>query len=374
MTPARAAPGPAAAADARPQAPAGGERRARPRSPRPRRTAPGRRVRRHGPAQRRDPRARLLPELRRQPVRPADLPGESTTQLQSEENGTPLFNRAIAATYPTGSTFKPVTAMAAIEEGVITPDEHDRRRRQVRARRPRFQNAGEAVYGPLQIPGALTVSSDVFFYQLGLGMNPTGPVLQEWARRLGIGRRTGIDIPGEFAGLVPDSKWRNEGYEEYLRCVKKAKVTPARTRRCSRAAASSARGRRATTSTSPSARATCRRRRCSSPPPTRRSSTAAASCARTSASRSRTAAAACSRSCACPPGAASNSTDAAATRSWPACTAPPPPPAARRATSSPTSRTATSCTARPAPPSASRTPTSPGTPATSTIRPSRSSW
>jgi penicillin-binding protein 2 len=54
-------------------------------------------------------------------------------------------------------------------------------------------------------------------------------VLQEWAKRLGVGRRTGIDIPGEFSGLVPDSKWRNEGYKEYLRCAKKAKVTPGTT-------------------------------------------------------------------------------------------------------------------------------------------------
>jgi len=46
------------------------------------------------------------------------------------------------------------------------------------------------------------------------------------ARRLGIGRRTGIDIPGEFAGLVPDAAWRDKGYDEYLKCAKKAKVTP----------------------------------------------------------------------------------------------------------------------------------------------------
>ena len=54
-------------------------------------------------------------------------------------------------------------------------------------------------------------------------------MLQEWAKRLGVGRRTGIDIPGEFAGLVPDSQWRNEGYKEYLRCAKKAKVEPGTT-------------------------------------------------------------------------------------------------------------------------------------------------
>ena len=150
-------------------------------------------------------------------------------QLSSEERGAPLFNRAIAATYPTGSTFKPITAMAALEEGVITPSstivddgEFDLGDRVL-------HNARDASYGALQLPGALTVSSDIFFYQLGLDMNGRGPVLQEWARRLGIGRRTGIDIPGEFAGLVPDSEWRDEGYKEYLRCAKKAKVEPGTT-------------------------------------------------------------------------------------------------------------------------------------------------
>jgi penicillin-binding protein 2 len=149
--------------------------------------------------------------------------------LSSEELGAPLFNRAIAATYPTGSTFKPVTAMAALEEGIITPATpiHDDGEFELGDRV--FKNAQDASYGTLTLPGAMTVSSDVFFYQLGAELNGRGPVLQEWARRLGVGRRTGIDIPGEFAGLVPDRKWRDEGYKAYLRCTTKAKVKPVTT-------------------------------------------------------------------------------------------------------------------------------------------------
>ncbi|HEX5780719.1 MAG TPA: penicillin-binding transpeptidase domain-containing protein, partial [Solirubrobacteraceae bacterium] len=150
-------------------------------------------------------------------------------QLSSEELGAPLFNRAIAATYPTGSTFKPITAMAALEEGVITPTTPIVDDGEFELGDRVFKNAKDAVFGTLSLPGAMTVSSDVFFYTLGAEMNGRGPVLQEWARRLGIGRRTGIDIPGEFAGLVPDSKWRNEGYKEYRACAKKAKVTPGTT-------------------------------------------------------------------------------------------------------------------------------------------------
>jgi penicillin-binding protein 2 len=140
-------------------------------------------------------------------------------ELSSEENGAPLFNRAIAATYPTGSTFKPITAMAALEEGVITPATpiHDDGSFELGDRV--LRNAEGAVNGTIALPRAMTVSSDVFFYELGLQMNGRGPVLQQWARRLGLGRRTGIDLPGEFEGLIPDRKWRDKGYEEYVECT-----------------------------------------------------------------------------------------------------------------------------------------------------------
>jgi penicillin-binding protein 2 len=147
-------------------------------------------------------------------------------ELNSEANGAPLFNRAIAATYPTGSTFKPVTAMAALEEGIITPSSTIVDGGVFKLGDREFKNAKDAVFGPLNLSAALKVSSDVFFYNLGAEANARGPIIQDWARRLGIGRRTGIDIPGEFAGLVPDADWRNEGYDEYLDCTKKAKVEP----------------------------------------------------------------------------------------------------------------------------------------------------
>jgi penicillin-binding protein 2 len=146
-------------------------------------------------------------------------------QLNSEAKGAPLFNRAIAATYPTGSTFKLVTAMAALEEGLITPSSTIVDSGVFKLGTGEFKNAKDAVFGPLQLRRALTVSSDVFFYELGAQANGKGPIIQDWARRLGIGRKTGIDIPGEFAGLVPDAEWRNHGYDEYLKCTKKANVT-----------------------------------------------------------------------------------------------------------------------------------------------------
>jgi penicillin-binding protein 2 len=87
-----------------------------------------------------------------------------------------------------------------------------------------FRNAQDAVFGTLALPRALQVSSDVFFYQLGAAANERGPVIQEWARKLGFDEPTGIDLPGEYGGLVPDSKWRNSEFEKYVKCAKKAKV------------------------------------------------------------------------------------------------------------------------------------------------------
>jgi penicillin-binding protein 2 len=149
---------------------------------------------------------------------------ETYEELNSEENGAPLFNRAISAGYPTGSTFKPITAVAAVDEGIITPSTPLSDPGVFRYGGREFSNARGAVYGTLALPRALQVSSDVFFYQLGALANERGPIIQDWARKLGFDEPTGIDLPGEYGGLVPDSKWRNAEFEDYLKCAKKAKV------------------------------------------------------------------------------------------------------------------------------------------------------
>ena len=149
---------------------------------------------------------------------------ETYERLNSEASGAPLFNRATTAAYPTGSTFKPVTAFAALADKIITPSTPLNDPGVFRYGGREFKNARDAVFGSLALPRALTVSSDVFFYQLGARLNERGPVLQEWARKLGFGHPTGIDLPGEFAGLVPDRRWRDDGFREYERCRKKAKL------------------------------------------------------------------------------------------------------------------------------------------------------
>ncbi len=136
--------------------------------------------------------------------------------LSSEALGKPLFNRAIQAGYPTGSTFKLITATAALESGHITPDTVLNDPGSLTVGGVKFENAGGAVHGALALRQALTVSSDVFFYQLGQYMDEKGMPLQKWGHRLGIGRKTGIDLPAEEPGRLPTPQWRDRWYKQGL--------------------------------------------------------------------------------------------------------------------------------------------------------------
>ncbi len=120
----------------------------------------------------------------------------------------PLTDRAVAGLYPTGSTFKLITAMAALNSGVITPASTIVDSGSITVGGEKFSNSGGASYGTLTLVPALQVSSDVFFYTLGLKMWDSG-ALQSWAHMLGIGRPTGIDLPGAAIGLLPSKSWRN---------------------------------------------------------------------------------------------------------------------------------------------------------------------
>jgi penicillin-binding protein 2 len=141
------------------------------------------------------------------------------TQTQVDETyrnpAAPLADRAISGVYPTGSTFKLITALAALESGVLTPSRSIFDGGSLTVGGQTFQNAGGAAFGSVSLVPALEVSSDVFFYTLGLEMWDTGQ-LQHWGHALGIGRPTGIDLPvpegGE--GLLPSQHWRNQLYKE----------------------------------------------------------------------------------------------------------------------------------------------------------------
>jgi len=137
--------------------------------------------------------------------------------LTSQANGAPLLNRAIRGEYPTGSTFKLITSVAGLQSGAFTPDTIIDDPGSIQIGNIVFQNSGGTPHGSIALREALQVSSDVFFYTLGARMNNNGrQALQTWAHRLGIGRRTGIDLPGEFAGLLPTPAWRDQLFRKHL--------------------------------------------------------------------------------------------------------------------------------------------------------------
>jgi penicillin-binding protein 2 len=139
------------------------------------------------------------------------------TQAQVNETylnpAAPLTDRAIAGQYPTGSTFKLITAIAALESGNLRLDEVIEDPGQFEIGGEVFKNAGEAVNGSVSLVTALEVSSDVFFYTLGYRMWDSGQ-LQHWAHALGIGRPTGIDLPLVNETLLPSKHWRNQLFKE----------------------------------------------------------------------------------------------------------------------------------------------------------------
>jgi penicillin-binding protein 2 len=128
--------------------------------------------------------------------------------------GYPLLDRAIQSAYPTGSTFKGISATAALQSGRWgLTDTYDDTGVYTNGPTDTRHNAGHAVYGTLDLQSAIQFSSDDFFYNLGARMNvdvPQGGPLQQWARNFGIGRTTGIDLGGEVSGILPSPEWRTQ--------------------------------------------------------------------------------------------------------------------------------------------------------------------
>jgi penicillin-binding protein 2 len=131
----------------------------------------------------------------------------------------PGLNRATSGLYPPGSTWKPVTALAGMQENVFSPYQSlkcppvayyglDRQR---------FRNWNPYVNRPMTLVEALAESCDTYFYEIGNRFYERGTEgrvrMQQWARRLGFGRTTGFDIGGEAEGLVPTPDWRRRTFE-----------------------------------------------------------------------------------------------------------------------------------------------------------------
>ncbi|MDK4684785.1 penicillin-binding protein 2 [Kingella negevensis] len=120
----------------------------------------------------------------------------------------PLINRVTQGLYPPGSTFKPFMAMALLESGKITqssivpaPGTWS-----IPGTTHKFRDAARSGHGAINLSRAIQVSSDTFFYRLGFetGIERIAPYLASF----GFGQVTGIDLPGEYRGILPSPEWK----------------------------------------------------------------------------------------------------------------------------------------------------------------------
>lgn len=125
----------------------------------------------------------------------------------------PLFNRAVSGVYNPGSTVKPLVALAALAEKVVTPETNIFSAGYIEVPNPYDPSKPSRFldwkpHGRVNLYSAIARSSNVYFYALGGGFEDIKGLgiakLEEWWRRFGFGKKTGIDFPGEAAGFIPN--------------------------------------------------------------------------------------------------------------------------------------------------------------------------
>jgi penicillin-binding protein 2 len=154
-------------------------------------------------------------------VTKAALASQGLTPKTGPAKNFPSLNRAVQATYPPGSVFKPVTALAAMQEHIVSPYGYlpctgtyhspNDKAHQV------FKNWDLNVNQQMDMPTALAYSCDTYFYQLGDAFwslpKDRGQPLQRWATVFGFGNPTGSDVGPEAPGLVPTIAWRQSYFK-----------------------------------------------------------------------------------------------------------------------------------------------------------------
>ncbi|MGH2685044.1 MAG: penicillin-binding transpeptidase domain-containing protein, partial [Actinomycetota bacterium] len=142
---------------------------------------------------------------------------EAFAVLNDPANHYPLNNRAIQGQYAPGSTFKLITAAAGLRTGIINANTTVVDRGSLRIGNRTFRNAGGRAYGPVSTPRAITVSSDVFFYDLGRrfweARSQYGDGIQATAADFGFGAETGVPLPSEQDGRIPTPDSRRRQHE-----------------------------------------------------------------------------------------------------------------------------------------------------------------
>ncbi len=132
------------------------------------------------------------------------------------DDARPLFNRAVNGEYPPGSTLKPVIAAAALAEGVV--NEHTEIESRGGISIGKFFFGDWKAHGFTDIRRAIAVSSDVYFYSVGGGYGSIPGLgmrrMKAYEEFFGYGKKTGIDIPVEASGFLPDPDWKQKRFGE----------------------------------------------------------------------------------------------------------------------------------------------------------------
>jgi penicillin-binding protein 2 len=128
----------------------------------------------------------------------------------------PGLNRAVAGLYPPGSTWKPVTALAAMRERLVSAYSPLSCTGSMEVDGTTFNNWNPYANEAMTMPTALAASCDTYFYQLGKAFYDLpaqyGSPLQKWAAAFGFGKASGLDIGGEQSGLLPTPEWRRKTF------------------------------------------------------------------------------------------------------------------------------------------------------------------
>ena len=136
----------------------------------------------------------------------------NTWSALTTDEDRPLNDRAIQGTYSPGSTFKMAVGLAALEEGIITPDFKVFCPGHANFYGRDFKCWKRGGHGAVDLRHAIEQSCDVYFYTVGnmLGVDK----INKWATLLGLGVKSGIDLPNERQGLVPSTEWKRQRMKE----------------------------------------------------------------------------------------------------------------------------------------------------------------
>jgi penicillin-binding protein 2 len=140
--------------------------------------------------------------------------GISATEYKAiiDDNNLPLFNRVVSGEYPPGSVLKPAIAVAALAEGTVNSENSIECNGEISIGSFKFRDW--KTHGTTNLKKAIAESCDVYFYHLGGGYGSIGGLgmskMKKYENLFGLGNLSGVDLPGEMKGLIPDEKWKME--------------------------------------------------------------------------------------------------------------------------------------------------------------------